>query len=91
MPEQRREFVENDMAKTQPFSKDVAQMSKSKSVGFEEDERGSVNPQKPQHPENRHGARYDNDTKEGWLHGVGDRPGFDYRGKDGYPKKWNNT
>jgi hypothetical protein len=70
---------------------DVAKMYSIKrhKTGFDdEDERGSVNPQKPQHPENKHGEKYDNDTREAWLSGVADRPGFDYRGKDGNPKKW---
>lgn len=32
--------------------------------------------QAPQAPEDRHGPKYDNDTK-GWLRGVGQKPGFD--------------
>jgi hypothetical protein len=85
------------MTKVQSFGnsvEDVKRMytSKRRQAGYAEDERGSVNPQKPQHPENKHGEKYDNDTKEGWLHGVGDRPDFDHRDKaTGLPKKWNNT
>jgi hypothetical protein len=65
---------------------------KRRQSGFEEDERGNVNPQKPQHPENKHGERYDNDTRESWLRGLADRPDFDHRDKaTGMPKKWKNT
>jgi hypothetical protein len=85
------------MADMKPYGNSIAGIrkmydSKRRQSGFEEDERGHVNPQEPQHPENKHGEKYDNDTKEGWLHGVGDRPDFDHRDpKTGMPKRWNNT
>jgi hypothetical protein len=84
------------MAKVQPFGnsvEDVAKMysSKRRQTGFAEDERGSINPQAPQHPENRRGSKYQNDSS-GWVRGEGgtaeNKPYFDHRGKDGYPKKW---
>jgi hypothetical protein len=93
-------IVENDMAKTQPFTVDEVEKmytSKRQQLGYEEG--GTKNEVRNQFPEDKKGAKYLNDAS-GWVRGAKGEPdcyhedgagypgGFDHRGRDGYPKKW---
>jgi hypothetical protein len=94
--------VENDMAKTQPFTvEEVEKMytSKRQQLGYEEG--ATKNEVRNQFPEDKKGAKYDNDSS-GWVAGSKTGRscyhedgtgypggGFDHRDpKTGMPRKW---